>query len=113
MDAIKVTNFRKILVKKPFFELTPKGYMTHDGYYKNEVSDNEDPQMPQDTLYRVIKTQKDFLRESILRPTKSSTRISTLTSGERTRKTGNGMSRRFKERHLLSSKLFIRSMFFT
>lgn len=63
MDAIKVTNFRKILVRKPFFELTPKGYMTHDGYYKNEVSDNEDPQMPQDTLYRVIKTQKDFLRE--------------------------------------------------
>jgi hypothetical protein len=63
MDAIKVTNFRKILVKKPFFELTPKGYMTHDGYCRNEVSDNEDPQMPQDTLYRVIKTQKDFLRE--------------------------------------------------
>ena len=56
MDAIKVTNFRKILVKKPFFELTPKGYMTHDGYCRNEVSDNEDPQMPQDTLYRVIKT---------------------------------------------------------
>lgn len=63
MDAIKVNNFRKILVKKPFFELTPKGYMTHDGYCRNEVSDNEDPQMPQDTLYRVIKTQKDFLRE--------------------------------------------------
>ena len=63
MDAIKVNNFRKILVKKPFFELAPKGYMTHDGYCRNEVSDNEDPQMPQDTLYRVIKTQKDFLRE--------------------------------------------------
>lgn len=63
MDAIKVTNFRKILVRKPFFELTPKGYMTHDGFCRNEVSDNEDPQMPQDTLYRVIKTQKDFLRE--------------------------------------------------
>lgn len=63
MDAIKVTNFRKILVRKPFFELTPSGYMTHDGFCRNEVSDNEDPQMPQDTLYRVIKTQKDFLRE--------------------------------------------------
>lgn len=63
MDATKVTNFRKILVKKPFFELTPNGYMNHGGFSMNEVSDNEDPQMPQDTLYRVIKTQKDFLRE--------------------------------------------------
>lgn len=63
MDAIKVNDFRKILVKKPFFELTPKGYMSHSGYYGSEVSDNEEPQMPEDTLYRKIKTQKDILRE--------------------------------------------------
>lgn len=113
MDAIKVTNFRKILVKKPFFELTPKGYMTHDGYCRNEVSDNEDPQMPQDTLYRVVKTQKDFLREFYPTSHKIFDKDLYPDIWRKNPEDGNGMSRRFKERHLLSSRLFIRNTFYT
>ena len=29
MDAIKVNNVRELLVRKPFYELTPAGYMKH------------------------------------------------------------------------------------
>ena len=64
MDAIKVNNFREILVKKPFFEITPRGYLKHDGLFGDrEISDTEDPPVPNDTIYRRVKTQKDFLRE--------------------------------------------------
>lgn len=55
-------NYREILVKKPFFELTPQGYRDH-GMWSNEVSDTSTPTMPDDTMYRNIKTQADFLRE--------------------------------------------------
>lgn len=55
-------NYREILVKKPFFELTPQGYRDH-GMWSNEVSDTSAPVMPDDTMYRNIKTQADFLRE--------------------------------------------------
>lgn len=63
MDVIKVNNFREILVKKPFFEITPRGYLKHDSLLTREVSDTEDPSEPSDTIYRRIKTQKDFIRE--------------------------------------------------
>lgn len=63
MDDINVKrDFREILVKKPFFEVTPKGYMKHN-LLDRVVSDKEDPSMPTDTMYRRVKTQKDFLRE--------------------------------------------------
>lgn len=62
MEDLKVTDLRELLVKKPFFEVTPKGYMKHD-LFNREVTDKENPSMPEDTLYRRIKTQADFLRE--------------------------------------------------
>lgn len=55
-------NYREILVKKPFYEITPKGYLQH-GYYRDSVEDSSVQNMPEDTMYRKIKTQKDFLRE--------------------------------------------------
>lgn len=62
MDAIKVNNVREMLVRKPFYELIPDGYMEH--YSLNRpVSDKEDVSMPEDTMYRNFKTQADFLRE--------------------------------------------------
>ena len=57
------TNFRQILVRKPFYELTPKNYMTHGVMREQELSENVNCYMPDDTLYRRIKTQHDFLRE--------------------------------------------------
>ena len=63
MDAYSVNDFRQILVRRPFFELTPKGYLNHGGMFQREVADTEDPTVPEDTLFRVIKTQQDFLRE--------------------------------------------------
>nr|DAQ67354.1 MAG TPA: portal protein [Caudoviricetes sp.] len=57
------TNFRQILVRKPFYELTPKNYMTHGIMREQEWSENVNCYMPDDTLYRRIKTQHDFLRE--------------------------------------------------
>lgn len=57
------TNFRQILVRKPFYELTPKNYMTHGIMREQELSENVNCYMPDDTLYRRIKTQHDFLRE--------------------------------------------------
>lgn len=63
MDAINnVKDVRELLVRKPFYEVTPKGYMKH-GIIDREFSENEDPSMPADVLYRNIKTQQDFLRE--------------------------------------------------
>lgn len=57
-----VKDVRELLVRKPFYEVTPKGYMKH-GIIDHEFSENEDPCMPADVLYRNIKTQQDFLRE--------------------------------------------------
>lgn len=62
MDAIKVNRVRELLVRKPFYELTPKGYMNHYTVDKS-ISDKEDICMPDDTMYRKVKTQADFLRE--------------------------------------------------
>lgn len=63
MDALNnVKDVRELLVRKPFYEVTPKGYMKH-GIIDREFSENEDPCMPADVLYRNIKTQQDFLRE--------------------------------------------------
>lgn len=53
-------NYREVLVKKPFFEIMPDGYMQHGATFK-AVNDNIE--MPQDYLYKQIKTQQDFLRE--------------------------------------------------
>ena len=62
MDAIKVNNLRELLVRKPFFELTPIGYMKHSNV-SDVVPDTYDGTMPDDTMYWRIKTQADFLRE--------------------------------------------------
>ena len=62
MDAIKVNNVRELLVRKPFFELTPIGYMKHSNV-SDVVPDTYDGTMPEDTMYWRIKTQADFLRE--------------------------------------------------
>lgn len=61
-DLNNVKDVRELLVRKPFYEVTPKGYMKH-GIINREFSENEDPSMPADVLYRNIKTQQDFLRE--------------------------------------------------
>ena len=53
---------RELLVKKPFFEVTPTGYMNHYSVNR-EISDKVMPDMPEDTMYRVVKTQADFIRE--------------------------------------------------
>ena len=59
MDAIKVNNVRELLVRKPFYELTPAGYMKHSTV-SDVVPDYYDGKMPEDTTYRRIKTQADF-----------------------------------------------------
>lgn len=59
---METLNYREILVKRPFYEVTPKGYMNH-GPNTKEVSDYNNQSMPSDTMYRNIKTQADFLRE--------------------------------------------------
>lgn len=64
MDVINEKKLREILVKKPFFEMTPDGYMDHGMSISEKVSDSDDVSMPEDdTLYFKVKTQKDFLRE--------------------------------------------------
>jgi len=63
MDVSKVNNVRELLVRKPFYELTPRGYLKHSFGCETVVSDQYDQTMPEDTMYRRIKTQADFLRE--------------------------------------------------
>lgn len=96
-------NYREILVKKPFFELTPQGYRDH-GMWSNEVSDTATPTMPEDTMYRNIKTQADFLREFY----PSSHRIYDPREypdiWKKTRTRENGINNRFLAHHLLFSK---------
>lgn len=62
MDVINTKNFRELLVKKPFYEVTPAGYMKHRPI-TDIVSEYADVAMPEDTLYKRIKTPADFLRE--------------------------------------------------
>ena len=93
MEDLKITDLRELLVKKPFFEVTPNGYMKHD-LFNREVTDKENPSMPEDTLYRRIKTQADFLREFYPSDTASGMRWNILTYTSRTRRTGNGTYRR-------------------
>lgn len=55
-------NFREILVKKPFYELKPDGYMSH-GTFSDKVGDRSMQNMPYDPCVWRVKTQSDFLRE--------------------------------------------------
>lgn len=61
MDAVNVNTVRDICAKKPWYEITPTGYMKHDTdearYIKDEVN------APEDYVWKNIKTQADFLRE--------------------------------------------------
>lgn len=54
-------NYRELLVKKPWWEVTPKGYMQHNIEDKRE--DAQGIVVPEDYLWRRVKTQADFLRE--------------------------------------------------
>lgn len=56
-----VLDYRDILVKKPWYEYKPDGYMAH-GIEKGTFDKDEQPE-PDDDLYKDIKTQADFLRE--------------------------------------------------
>lgn len=60
MDVLNKLDYKEVLVRKPFFEICPEGYMSHGGVYK-AVNDNTTA--PNDYLYKKIKTQEDFLRE--------------------------------------------------
>lgn len=59
MDAVKL-DYKEVLSKRPFFEICPDGYMKHGAMFK-AVNDNVT--MPNDYLYKIVKTQQDFLRE--------------------------------------------------
>lgn len=54
-------NYREILVRKPFYEVSPKGYMEKRMAFSSayDTLDNA----PEDYVWRAIKTQADFLRE--------------------------------------------------
>lgn len=54
-------DYREVLVKKPFYEVTPRGYMKHN--MEDKRDDNHSVNMPEDHLWRKVKTQADFLRE--------------------------------------------------
>lgn len=53
-------NYKEILIRKPFYEVQPMGYMRHGGVFKDINGNNI---MPEDWLYKKVKTQADFLRE--------------------------------------------------
>lgn len=59
---MEILDFREILVKKPFYEIKPDGYMKH-GVLSDTVSERSTMSMPYDPSVRKIKTQTDFLRE--------------------------------------------------
>lgn len=54
-------NYREVLVKKPWWRVTPKGYMKHNMGIMRDDSDVNDT--PEDHLWRAVMTQADFLRE--------------------------------------------------
>lgn len=60
MDVLS-NNFRDILVKKPWYEYKPYGYMAHGK--KMGTFDKDDLSEPDDKMYKLPKTQDDFLRE--------------------------------------------------
>ncbi len=60
MDDLTV-NYREVLTKKPWWRVTPKGYMQHG--IQERRDDANDIAMPEDHLYRTVMTQADFLRE--------------------------------------------------
>src|SRR3712207_8650601 len=52
---------KEVLTKKPWWEVLPQGYMAHGtGAIR---SDTKGINMPDDCLWRQVKTQADFLRE--------------------------------------------------
>lgn len=53
-------NFREILVKKPFFRISPTGYHLH-GEPSSDINRFENT--PNDPLWKTVVTQSDFLRE--------------------------------------------------
>lgn len=53
-------NYREVLVRKPFYEITPEGYMKHGEAYTSAI---DTLAAPDDYVWRKIKTQADFLRE--------------------------------------------------
>lgn len=55
-------DFREILVKRPFYEIKPNGYMKH-GIFNEKIGDMSTQNMPYDPSVKAIKTQTDFLRE--------------------------------------------------
>lgn len=57
----KEFNYRELLVRKPFYEVIPRGYKEHGTDEKKD--DNRNVRMPEDHLWRIIKTQADFIRE--------------------------------------------------
>lgn len=56
-------NYKEILVKKPWFELLPDGYLKHGSFKNLVVSDKSEISMPKDKMSMLVKTQADFLRE--------------------------------------------------
>lgn len=60
MDDLTV-NYREVLTKKPWWRVTPKGYMQHG--IQERRDDTDDISMPEDHLYRIVMTQADFMRE--------------------------------------------------
>lgn len=60
MDVLNY-NFRDILVKKPWYEYKPYGYMQHG--VKMGTFDKDEIEEPDDEMYKLPKTQDDFLRE--------------------------------------------------
>lgn len=60
MDDLTV-NYREVLVKKPWWRVTPRGYMEHGiGACRDDAQPSN---MQEDHLYRIPVTQGDFLRE--------------------------------------------------
>lgn len=53
-------NYREVLVRKPFYEITPEGYMKHGQAFSSAI---DTLTAPEDYVWRKIKTQADFLRE--------------------------------------------------
>jgi hypothetical protein len=56
-------NYKEILVKKPWFEIQPNGYLNHGSFGRWQVQEGNDVNIPSDKLVMLVKTQADFLRE--------------------------------------------------
>ena len=60
MDDLTV-NYREVLTKKPWWRVTPRGYMAHG--ITEYRDDSQIPNIKDDHLFRIPITQADFLRE--------------------------------------------------